>query len=67
MSEITYYQRNRDVMLERAKKYYQNNKKVLRENAKNKYRDLSEKEKKNIKSEYGRNRCLNMSEERNKN
>ena len=66
MSEITYYQTNRDVMLDRAKQYYQNNKKILRENAKNKYRDLSDKEK-NIKSEYGKNRCLNMSEERNKN
>ena len=44
MSEIAYYQRNRDVILDRAKKYYENNKKVLRENAKNKYRDLSDKE-----------------------
>ena len=66
MSEITYYQRNGDVMLDRAKQYYQNNNKVLRENAKNKYRDLSDKEK-NIQSKYGRNRCLNMSEEKNKN
>ena len=48
MSKITYYQRNRDAVLDRAKKQYENNKKILRENAKNKYRDLSDEEK-NIK------------------
>ena len=26
MSETTYYQRNRDIMLNRAKEYYENNK-----------------------------------------
>ena len=30
MSDKTYYQRNRDVILNRAKDYYKNNKKVLR-------------------------------------
>ena len=48
MSHKTYYQRNRDVILNRAKDYYKNNKKVLRDKAKNKYRELSEEEK-NIK------------------
>ena len=62
MSGTTYYQRNREVMLNRANKYYENNKEVLREKAKNKYRELSEEEK-NIKREYGRNRYHNMSEE----
>ena len=38
MSEIIYYQRNRDIILNRAKKYYKNNKELLRERAKNKYR-----------------------------
>ena len=42
MSETTYYQKNRDVILNRAKDYYENNKKLLRERAKNKYRELSE-------------------------
>ena len=37
MSGITYYQRNREVMLNRANEY-ENNKEVLREKAKNKYR-----------------------------
>ena len=36
MSEATYYQRNREVMLNRANKYYQNNREVLREKARNK-------------------------------
>ena len=45
MSETTYYQRNRDIMLNRAKNCYENNKELLRERAKNKYRSLSEEEK----------------------
>ena len=45
MSQTTYYQRNRDIMLNRAKDYYENNKELLRERAKNKYRSLSEDEK----------------------
>ena len=36
MSETTYYQRNREVILNRAKDHYQNNKKLLREREKNK-------------------------------
>ena len=31
MSETTYYQRNREVILNGAKDYYENNKKLLRE------------------------------------
>ena len=48
MSGTTYYQKNREVILNRAKGYYENNKKSLRERerAKNKYRELSEEEKK---------------------
>ena len=45
MSETTSYQRNREVILNRAKDYYENNKELLRERAKNKYRELSEEEK----------------------
>ena len=48
MSETTYYQRNREVILNRAKDYYENKKELLRERAKNKYRKLFEEEK-NIK------------------
>ena len=42
---MTYYQRNREVILNRAKDYYENNKERLRELAKNKYRNLSEEDK----------------------
>ena len=62
MSEQTCYQRNRDLILNRAKEYYKNDKKRLQEQAKNKYRELSE-QKTNIKREYGRNRYHYMSEE----
>ena len=53
MSETTYYQRIREVILNRAKDYYENNKELLKERGKNKYRELSEEEK-NIKREYGK-------------
>ena len=42
---LTYYQRNRDVILNRAKDYYENDKERLREQARDKYRNLSEEEK----------------------
>ena len=46
--ELTYYQRNRDVILNRAKDYYENDKERLRGQARDKYRNLSEEEKKQI-------------------
>ena len=63
--DLTYYQKNRDVILNRAKGYYENDKERLREQARDKYRNLSEEEK-NKKREYGKNRYLNMSEEKKK-
>ena len=57
MSETTYYQRNREVILNRTKDYYENNKELLRERAKNKYRELSEEEK-NIKRKYGKKKDI---------
>ena len=45
MSDITYYQRNRDVILNIAKDYYENNKERLRKQGKNKYEKLSEEDK----------------------
>ena len=45
MSETTYYQRNRNVIFNRAKDYYKNDKERLRDNARDKYRNLSEEEK----------------------
>ena len=62
-AELTYYQRNRSMILDRAKDYYENDKERLREQARDKYRNLSEEEK-NKKREYGKNRYRNMSEEK---
>ena len=42
--ELTYYQINRDVILNRSKNYYENNKERLRRQARDKYRNLSEEE-----------------------
>ena len=39
---LTYYQRNRDVILNRAKDYYENDKERLKEQARDKCRNLSE-------------------------
>ena len=40
--DLTYYQRNQDVILNRAKEFYENDKERLREQARDKYRNLSE-------------------------
>ena len=65
--KTTYYQRNREKLLNRAKEYYENNKDRIRDLARNKYSELSDKERvwkeRNIKREYGRNRYQNMSAE----
>ena len=45
MDNLTYYQRNRDKILNKAKYYYKNNNERLREHTRNKYRNLSEEEK----------------------
>ena len=38
---LTYYQRNRDVIINRARDYYEDDKERLREQARDKYRNLS--------------------------
>ena len=43
--ELTYYQKKRDVILNRAKEYYENDKERLRKQARDKYRNLSEEKK----------------------
>ena len=65
MSEIAYYQKNRDIILNRAKEYYKNNKELLRERAKNKYRSLSEDEG-DIKKQYQKTRYEEKLMKRNK-
>ena len=44
--DLTYYQRNSGLILNRAKDYYENDKERLRRQARDKYRSLSEEEKK---------------------
>ena len=44
-ADLTYYQRNRDVILNRDNDYYENDKETLREQARDKYKSLSEEEK----------------------
>ena len=46
---LTYYQRNWDVILNRAKDYYENDEERLRKQARDKYRHISEEEK-NLKN-----------------
>ena len=41
-ADLIYYQRNRNVILNREKDYYKNDKERVREQARDKYRNLSE-------------------------
>ena len=43
---LTYYQRKRNVILNRARDYYENDKERLREQTRDKYRNLSEEKNK---------------------
>ena len=46
ISDLIYYQKNRDQILNKAKDYYKNNKKRLKEQGRDKYRSLYKEEKK---------------------
>ena len=63
MSDLSYYQKNRNVILNRAKDNYENDKERLSEQARHKYRNLSEEDK-NKRRKYGKNIYRNMSEEK---
>ena len=45
MSETTYHQNNKEMVLRRARRCYHDNIEVLREKARNNYRGLSEEKK----------------------
>ena len=47
-ADLTYYQRSRDVILNRAKDYYENDKERLKREARDKYRNLSGKKRENM-------------------
>ena len=63
MSETTYYQRNREVILNRARQHYHKNIEVLREINIEINIEIFQKKKKNRKIEYGRNRYPKRLEE----
>ena len=48
-ADLTHYQRNRDMILNKAKNYYENDKERLREQARDKYRNLSEIKRENMR------------------
>ena len=60
---LTYYQKNKNLVLSKAKKYYENNKDRLSKRAREKYAGLSKEEKDKEKREYRRNKYHTMSEE----
>ena len=64
-TDLTYYQKNRDAVLSKAKDYYKNNKERLREQARDKYRNLSEEEK-NKKENMGKIAIIICLKKRNK-
>ena len=49
--DFTYYQKNREVILNIAKDYYENDKERLKRQARDKDRNLSEEEKERIRKE----------------
>ena len=67
MDNSTYYQKNRDIILKRAKDYYYNNIEAIRKNMRGKYKILSEEEKEKIKicqNNYREKMKNNISEEK---
>ena len=66
MSDMTYYQKNREIILNRAKDYYENDKERLREQARDKYRNLSEEDK-NKKKNMEKTDIIICLKKRNKN
>ena len=44
-NNLTYYQRNRDMILSKVKDYYKNNNERLKKHEKDKYKNLSEEDK----------------------
>ena len=55
-NDLIYYQRSRDLIINKAKDFYRNNKERLRDQARHKYRNLFEEEKKeeNVEEYVGR-------------
>ena len=45
ITDLTYYQRNRDLIPNKEKDYHKSNKEILREQVRDKYKSLSEEQK----------------------
>ena len=60
--KLTYYQKNRDLMLKKAKEYYENNKEKRREYGRNRYHNMITEEIDKI-NENRRYRYYRLSEE----
>ena len=60
--QLTYYQRNRDTILRKAKEYYEKNKEKRREYGRKRYRNMSAEEGDEI-NEYKRYEYSMLSEE----
>ena len=65
-NNTTYYQRNREIALNKAKDYYKNNYEKLKKQGRDKYRNLSEEDKIK-KRDYGKNRYIIRLKKRSKN
>ena len=59
---LSYYKKNRDKILNRAKEYYQKNKETINEKCKKKYKELNDADKETIKNDR-MNRYNNMDDE----
>ena len=59
-TQLTYYQKNKDVILNKAKDYYKNNSDKIKKQARHKYNNPEEKIKKII---YEKNKYHNMTEQ----
>ena len=67
MDNSTYYQKNRDIILHRAKDYCYNNIEDIRKNVRDKYKNLSEEGKEKMKKyqkNYKEKMKNNISEEK---
>ena len=60
-TDLTYYQKNKDMVLNKAKYYYKNNENRLREQVRDKCRNLYEEEE-NKKREQAKNKYKNLPE-----
>ena len=45
----TYYQKNRDMVLNKAREYYKNNRELLKERVRNRYNSLTEDKKQKLR------------------